>query len=319
MVRRFVPLLVLISVISTPAFANRVIPVWPHLKLTDKQKQVTVVNMPPYGKVTRGAIQWATLTEYPSTNNSGANPAIIICPGGGYVQEALQFEGSKPAEWFSKRGYTCFVLQYRLPNGSLPPNGVAYPLRDVQRAIQIVRSQSLQLHVNPKAIGVMGFSAGGSVASLAGVHWLPGSPTAADTVERVSSRPDFMVLVYPVISMMPGILCYQELGDVLLGKNPTANVVKYYSSEMNVSASTPPAFICCANDDTVVPIVNEKRMAAALKRNHINVDPVIYPHGEHAFGLGRPGTDTIKWPTDCLTWLQSLLQGKATHRILRYK
>ncbi len=310
MPRRDLLVALILMAFTVPAFANRVIPVWPKLALTPAQKHVTLVKTPQFGLVTRGAIQWATLTEYPAKDNADSSPAIIICPGGGYVQEALQFEGSKPATWFAQHGYTCFVLQYRLPSGNLPANGIAYPLRDVQRAMQIVRSNASKWHINPHQIGVMGFSAGGSVASLAGVHWLPGSPNAPEAAARVSSRPDFMILVYPVISMMPGVLCYQELGDVFIGKNPTTDVVKYYSSEMNVSASTPPAFICCAKDDTVVPIINEERMAAALRENHIPVLLKMYPHGGHAFGLGRQGTATTAWPVDCLNWLNSVARAK---------
>ncbi len=305
MLIRFGVLFTLLAMVRVAAASATPMPVWPNLQVPTEQRHVTLVNTPPYGEVSRGIIHWPTLTQFPAIGTDVLHPAIVICPGGGYVQEALQYEGSTPAKWFANHGFSCFVLRYRLPDGALPANGIAYPLRDVQRAIQIVRANASTWHIDPRHIGVMGFSAGGSVASLAGVHWLPASPTAPDPVERASSRPNFMVLVYPVISMMPGVLCYQGLGDVLLGKNPPMSVLKYYSSELNVSASTPPAFICCANDDTVVPIINEKKMAAALQRNRVSVDLVIYDHGQHAFGMGRPGTDTVNWPTDCLKWLHS--------------
>jgi acetyl esterase/lipase len=151
----------------------------------------------------------------------------------------------------------------------------------------------------------MGFSAGGSVASLAGVHWLPGNPDAGNPLDRFSTRPDFLVLGYPVISMMPGIT-HPGSQDGLLGKAPPLDLEQYFSSELNVTPLTPPTFMFYAHDDTTVNHQNEKRFYAALKRNGIPAKLVEFKHGGHGFGLGIKGTDSTQWPKDCARWLKRM-------------
>jgi acetyl esterase/lipase len=143
------------------------------------------------------------------------------------------------------------------------------------------------------------------VASLAGVHWLPGNPAAKNPLNRLSTRPDFMVLGYPVISMMPTIT-NRGTHNGLLGQHPPLDLEQYFSSELNVTPLTPPAFIFYAHDDRTVNHQNEKRFYAALKRNAIPAKLIEFRHGQHGFGLGRKGTDSVQWPRDCVTWLAKM-------------
>ncbi len=284
--------------------APQIIPVWPQLHISAAQRHDRTIRK-VIGDVVIHPVRWPTLTLFPAPKTVANGCAIVICPGGGYAVEAMSLEGYRVARWFNKRGASCFVLKYRLPNGKLPPSGVPWPLQDVRRAVQIVRAHATQWHINPHRVGVMGFSAGGSVASLAGVHWLPGNPNAGNPLNRFSTRPDFLVLGYPVISMMPSIT---NRGTFLrlLGQNPTRDIEKYFSSELNVTALTPPAFIFFAHDDTTVNHQNEKRFYAALKRHGIGAKLVEFQRGRHGFGLGEKNTDSMQWPKDCARWLQQM-------------
>lgn len=299
--------LALLAVMTVPAaFAAEtqpVIPVWPHLPVPVSQRADHPFSTPKGGLHFRGPIRWPTLQPFLPPTNQANGCAIVICPGGAYVEESITLEGYRVAKWFNRKGVSCFVLKYRLPDGQLPPGGVPWPLQDVRRAVQIVRAHAAEWHIDSHHVGVMGFSAGGSVASLAGVHWLPGNPDAKDPLNRFSTRPDFLILGYPVISMMPGIT--HPLSHArLLGKEAPQDMDKYFSSELNVTPLTPPAFICYARDDTTVNHQNEKRFYRALKLNGVAAKLIEFNHGRHGFGLGIPGTDSTRWPLACIKWLK---------------
>lgn len=285
--------------------ARTVIPVWPHLNVPLAQRKVIKQIQGSNGLVEIRPILWPTLTEFPAPAKIRNGCAIVICPGGGYYLEAMALEGYRVARRFNRAGISCYVLRYRLPEGKLPPSGVPWPLQDVRRAIQIVKAHAKAWHINPHDVGVMGFSAGGSVASLAGVHWIPANPHSPDVLNHYSSRPRFMVLGYPVISMLPGIT-HPGSHDNLLGRHPALRTEEYFSSELNVDALTPPAFIFYAHDDKVVPHQNEKLFYAALRRLGIPAKLVVFKRGQHGFGLGKPGTDSVKWPGLCIKWLRKM-------------
>ncbi len=299
---------------SPSAEASTVIPVWPHLAVPKAKRNLTIVNTKAYGPLIKGPVYWPTLRVFPAAKGKNTGAAVVICPGGAYVCESLFMEGTSPAHFFSRHGITSFVLIYRLPRGRLPSGGVPYPLVDVRRAIQIVRRGAARWGIDPHRIGVMGFSAGGSVATLAATHWLPANPEAEDPLDRCSSRPDFTVLVYPVISCMPKIgfhMCTQKL----LGADAPMSLREYYSPELCVNSLTPPAFICFAHDDNIVNHANERSYFKALRKAGIPAKIIEFKHGRHAFGLGRPGTDSVQWPKLCLAWLrrQGLLPAHARH------
>ena len=289
---------------STMAATPRVIPVWPHLNVPAAQRNNKIVDNHSIGYVDLHPILWPTLTLFPAPEKLANGCAIVICPGGAYWLEATSLEGNRVARWFNKLGVSCYVLKYRLPQGTLPPGGVPWPLQDVRRAVQIVRAHAKQWHIDPHHVGVMGFSAGGSVASLAGVHWLPGNPDAVNVLNHFSTRPDFLVLGYPVISMIPGIT-HPGSHNNLLGKHPPLDVEQYFSSELNVTALTPPTFMFYAHDDTTVNHQNEKRFYAALKRNGVPAKLIEFKHGGHGFGLGLKATDSTQWPKECAAWMKA--------------
>jgi acetyl esterase/lipase len=291
--------------LAAASSAKTVIPVWPHLKVPPGLRKVKKEIQGSNGLVEIRPIRLPTLTEFPAPKKLRNGCAIVICPGGAYYLEAMALEGYRVARRFNRAGISCYVLRYRLPDGKLPRSGVPWPLQDVRRAIQIVKSHAKAWHINRHDVGVMGFSAGGSVASLAGVHWIPANPQSPDPVDHYSSRPRFMVLGYPVISMIPGIT-HPGSHNNLLGQHPALRTEQYFSSELNVDALTPPAFIFYAHDDHAVSHANEKLFYAALRRQRIPAKLVEFRHGGHGFGLGRPGTDSVKWPAMCIQWLRKM-------------
>ncbi len=268
----------------------KVIPVWPHLKVPMDQRAWKLHK-------------WPTLTEYLVGRQHANGCAVVICPGGGYVYEAVHHEGYAIAQWLNKLGVSAFVLNYRLPNGKLPPSGVPWPLQDVRRAVQIVRANAHAWHINPNDVGVAGFSAGGHVAAMAGTLFLPGNPNAPRRIDRLSTRPDFLILGYPVISMIPGIT-HPGSHNALLGEHCPLGVEKYFSANLMVTKLTPPAFICVARNDPIVPLENSFSFYRALKREHIPAVLHVYATGKHGFGLGVPGTASVQWPAACVQWLR---------------
>ena len=296
---------ILIFSAAASAATPRVIPVWPGLKVSPAQRAGHSFMKKHKGCIILHPVLWPTLTIFPAPEKEADGCAIVICAGGGYGVEAISLEGYRVARWFNKVGVSCYVLKYRLPQQKLPPGGVPWPLQDVRRAVQIIRAHATQWHIDPHHVGVMGFSAGGSLAALSGVHWLPGNPNARDPLNRFSTRPDFLVLGYPTTSMMPGI-ANKGTRHNLLGLHAPLDVEKYFSGELNVTPLTPSAFIFYAHDDRTVNHQNEKRFYAALRRNGVPAKLVEFKRGKHGFGLGEKGTDSTQWPRDCVRWLKEM-------------
>ena len=236
-----------------------------------------------------------TLTPFIAKSNPhGA--AVVVCPGGGYAHLA-DHEGRPVAEWLNSIGITAFVLKYRLgPRYHHPA-----PMQDVARAIRLVRSRATEWKLNPNRIGVLGFSAGGHVASTAGTHYDAGQSASTDPIERVSSRPDLMVLIYPVISMRT--FAHGGSKRNLLGEHPPENLVALMSNEEQVTKDTPPSFLVHTANDAVVPVENSLQFVSALRKAGVAFELHVYEKGPHGFGLG--GTDPIlsTWPARCADWL----------------
>ena len=296
---------IMMLVTAVSAAAPRVIPVWPGLHVTPAQRAGHSFMKKHKGRIILHPVLWPTLTLFPAPEKTANGCGIVICAGGGYGVEAISLEGYRVARWFNKVGVSCYVLKYRLPQQGLPASGVPWPLQDVRRAVQIIRAHAKRWHIDSHRLGVMGFSAGGSLATLAGVHWRPGNPNARDPLNRFSTRPDFLVLGYPTTSMMPGI-ANRGTRHNLLGRHAPLDVEEYFSGELNVTPLTPPAFIFYAHDDRTVNHQNEKRFYAALRRNNVPAKLVEFKHGKHGFGLGAVGTDSTQWPEDCVRWLRKM-------------
>lgn len=241
-----------------------------------------------------------TIGFYPAPKEKANGTAVIICPGGGYSVLAIKHEGSKVAEWLNGLGVTAFVLKYRLPDTAIMINKTIGPLQDAQRAMRIVRRRAKEWNINPDRIGIMGFSAGGHVASTLSTHY---NQKVYNPVDSTSARPDFSILIYPVISMKASIT---HMGSRinLLGKHPSQKLVNLYSNELQVNKSTPPAFLVQSIDDNVVPVMNSIDYMLALKKYDIPCELHLYERGGHGYGLGRTKDTESSWPEACARWLK---------------
>ena len=240
-----------------------------------------------------------TLTVYLPEKKIANGAGIIIFPGGGYHILAASHEGSDVARQFVEHGIAAFVLKYRIPDDATMVDKETGPLMDAQRAIQMVRERAVAWNIDPRRVGIMGFSAGGHLASTAGTHY---SKALIDNKYKTSLRPDFMVLVYPVISFSDSI---GHIGsrDNLLGKNPTEEKIRAYSNELQVTAATPPTFLVHAKDDDGVKVNNSIRFYEALGKNKVARGIYLYEKGGHGFGLNNP-TSPVKWMDLVLAWLK---------------
>jgi acetyl esterase/lipase len=240
-----------------------------------------------------------TLTPYlPQANATGA--AVVVCPGGGYGGLAGH-EGNDYAQWLNQQGLAAFVLKYRL--GS---HGYRHPvmLQDAARAVRLVRARAEEWKVDPKRVAIMGSSAGGHLASTLVTHFDAGNSSATDVVERQSSRPDLGILCYPVISM--GAFTHQGSKNNLLGKEPTEELVKLLSNELQVTSNTPPCFIWHTWEDKAVRVENSLQFASALQRAGVPFDLHVYEKGRHGIGLAdkAPYANAHPWSKDLVFWLK---------------
>ena len=221
--------------------------------------------------------------------------AVVICPGGGYMRHVLQKEGAPVAHWLARNGIAGIVLEYRLPRGRC-----MVPLLDAQRAIRMVRANAKQWNLDPQRIGIMGFSAGGHLASTAVTHFDAGDPQAKDPISRESCRPDFGILIYPVVTM--GEKTHGGSKTNLLGDAPKPELIELFSNEKQVTDRTPPTFLAHAQDDKPVPPDNSRMLRDALLAHKVPVEYLELPSGGH--GLGRPQTPMWEaWKTASLQWL----------------
>ncbi len=245
-----------------------------------------------------------SLTPFLPAADKTSGTAIVVCPGGGYGGLAGH-EGEGYAKWLADNGVAAFVLKYRLGSG-----GYRHPvmLNDVSRAIRMVRARAVEWKLDPKRIGVMGSSAGGHLASTAVTHFDAGKADAEEVIERQSSRPDFGVLCYAVISMEDGVTHGGSKAN-LLGPKPDPKLVELLSNEKQVTKETPPCFVWSTGDDKAVPVTNSLRFVTALQQNGIAYDFHVYQKGPHGIGLsegrnGIPANDVHPWGKDLLYWLR---------------
>ena len=241
------------------------------------------------------------ITVYRAPAETASGAAVVVCPGGGYRVVAADHEGRQVAEWLNSLGVSAFVLQYRLGPRYRHPA----PLADAQRAIRIVRARGQDWGVDPDRIGILGFSAGGHLASTAATLFDDGRPDAPDPIERASSRPDFAVLCYPVISFVgPGV--HSGSRRMLLGPDPDPALVEALSSELQVTARTPPTFLFHTDDDGTVAVMNSIVFFEALKKAKVPAEMHVFAHGRHGVGLAPEDPVLSQWPTLCAQWMEGL-------------
>jgi acetyl esterase/lipase len=238
-----------------------------------------------------------SLLPFPAPARKGGGTAVIICPGGGYNRLAIEKEGVMTARWLNTLGVSAFILKYRLKEYGHPA-----PLRDVLRAVRLLRSGAARWGIAPDRIGVLGFSAGGHLAASAGTLFDdPDGRTGAD-LDRVIARPDFLVLVYPVIRLI-GPDAHTGSGKSLLGANATRERLEHYSLDSRVTKDTPPAFLVHGGTDTSVPPENSALFYLALRRAGVPAELHLYREGAHGIGLGPNHGPISDWPARCAEWL----------------
>jgi acetyl esterase/lipase len=240
-----------------------------------------------------------TITAYLPRNTPAGMTAVVILPGGGYRNLAMNHEGRQVANYLNAAGVAAFVLKYRLG----PRYHHPVEMGDAQRALRIVRSHASAWHIDAARIGVMGFSAGGHLAATVSTHFDSGNPSAADAVDRAGSRPDFAILAYPVISMTEP-WTHQGSKDNLLGENPPADLARGLSADLAVSPQTPPTFLFQTNADTTVPAENAVHYYLALRKAGVAAEMHVFQNGPHGLGLALDDPAIGQWPGLLMNWLR---------------
>jgi acetyl esterase/lipase len=282
-----------------------VLPLWPAGKVPNYQKTNEKEKIDSTESIRISLVQAPDIAVYLPTRRAATGQAVIICPGGGYTYLSYNWEGSDPARLLCAKGIAAIVLKYRLPNSksNITPN--LSPLMDAKRAIRLVRANAAKWGIKKNNVGIMGFSAGGHLASTLGTHFDNGDPNSVDSVEQQSSRPDFMVLVYPVISMSKPIM-HKGSRNNLIGENPDSSLAKLYSNELQITKQTPPTLLIHATDDKTVPVENSLLFYQALKDNGVPAEMHIYPKGGHGFGLAVGKGYLEGWTDRLVEWMRNL-------------
>ena len=250
------------------------------------------------GKLRISDVVEPTLTVFKAAKPNGT--AVIICPGGGYAMLAMDHEGYDVARRLNEWGITAFVLKYRLPNDQSQLDKSLVPLLDAQQALRLVRQRAAGFGINPTRVGLIGFSAGGHLASTAGTHF---AMPAGETKDPTSVRPDFLMLIYPVISLSDSLMHAGSRAH-LLGTAPTAAQIQRYSNDQQVTAQTPPTFLVHAQDDEVVKVQNSLRFYEACLYHHVPTEMHLYPKGGHGFGMNN-ATTPDNWTDRLRNWLDA--------------
>jgi len=240
-----------------------------------------------------------TISIFTPTDVKANGTSVIIFPGGGYSHLSMNKEGKKVAKWLNSFGITAYLLKYRMPSDLTMRDKTIGPLQDAQEAVRMVRRNAKKWNLESNKIGVIGFSAGGHLAATLSTNF---SEITYESVDNTSPRPDFTILIYPVISMKNEI-ANKGSKEKLLGLNPSEELIKKFSSDLNVNSTTPNTFIAHATDDQSVPVENSINYYLALKNNKIQCELHLYEKGGHGFGLGV--LDTSKnWTQDCENWMK---------------
>ncbi len=239
-------------------------------------------------------------------NNSGK--AVVICPGGGYSILAYDWEGSDIAKWLNSNGICGIVVKYRLPHTANNIEGRLSPFLDAQRAMRLTRFHAKEWGIDSNKIGIMGFSAGGHLASTLGTHFNDNF-FVTDKIDSVNCKPDFMILMYPVITFREPYL-HAGSRHFLIGDNPDTSLINYYSNELHVTKDTPPTFLVHAGDDKAVPVENSIMFFEKLEENNVPAEMHIFPEGGHGFSLAIGRGSLEQWKDLCITWIKKITSDK---------
>ncbi|GAT63455.1 alpha/beta hydrolase [Paludibacter jiangxiensis] len=281
--------------------AQEIIPLYNGVVPNSKTAETTLVKE-SFGNGMYRNVTTPTLEVFLPEKGKETGAAVVICPGGGYSVIVYSGEGVMNAKELAKNGVAAFVLKYRLPDDAIMNDKSIGPLQDAQQAIKVVRENAAKWGVNPNKIGIMGFSAGGHLASTEATHF---KKALIDNANNTSLRPDFQVVVYPVISMQEK-LTHRDSRTQLLGNSPKQETVDLFSNELQVDATAPPAYITHAADDRTVDVDNSIGYFEALRHNKVPVEMHIYPKGGHGFVFRQQG-----WMEPLLKWIESTTSSAA--------
>ncbi|MGC6430050.1 MAG: alpha/beta hydrolase [Jejuia sp.] len=271
----------------------------PNAKQSDEREIIDKLDIIKISKV-----QTPTLKPFLVPERMATGKAVIICPGGGYGMLAYDWEGTEIAKWFNARGISAFVLKYRLPNSKSILKRYEAPLQDAQRAIRIIRCNAKKWAINKEQIGVIGFSAGGHLAATLGTQFDYEIYEKDNKIDLESAKPNFMMLIYPVISMQFPIT-HQGSRLNLLGDNPNQALIDQFSNELHVNSNTPKTFIVHSTDDKAVPVENSLAFYKALKKADVEVEMHIYAKGGHGYGLATGTPHLSTWTDRLAQWLNN--------------
>jgi len=283
---------------------NMTLPLWngsPPLQKEMDLKEKVVSE----GIVRIGNVQIPTIEVYLPAKQIATGQAVVIFPGGGYSILAYDWEGTDFAKWLNSQGIAGIVVKYRLPKSASLTDPKEVPLMDAQRAIRLVRQNASDWNIAPSKVGVMGFSAGGHLASTLSTQYSHTVDRTMDAADALSARPDFSILIYPVITFVSPAIHSGSM-KALLGENQTEELKKRFSAELNVTAETPPTFLVHAGDDTGVPVENSLLYYAALRAKGVVASLHVYPEGGHGFAFGMGKGPVENWRDVLLDWIKAL-------------
>ena len=288
---------VLFFVFSFNITAQEIINIYPGAIPNSKKSDIKEIESSQYKGMFSG-VTTPTLEIYLPEKEKSTGAAVVICPGGGYAVVVYQAEGIRTAKEFAKNGVAAFVLKYRLPSDSTMIDKTIGPLQDAQQAIKVVRENAAKWGIDTNKVGIMGFSAGGHLASTEATHY---KKAVIENNNNTNLRPDFQILVYPVISMQDSLT---HLGSRtnLLGNNPSKKLIDEFSNELQVDENTPPAYITQAADDKVVDVDNSIVYFESLRHHNVPVEMHIYPKGNHGFVLALKTED---WMASIFKWMKN--------------
>ncbi len=295
--------LLLIFMVLHSFAQNDVIKLWDKIPNSQETAEKEIIEVTNTTRIS--LVKEPTLEIYLPSNRNNTGKAVIICPGGGYRVLAYDWEGTDIAKWFNSKGIAAFVLKYRLPlsKSLITPHNA--PLQDAQRALRWVRFHANDYNIKTDKIGVIGFSAGGHLASTLGTQFNTPNTFKESSIDTLSARPDFMALIYPVVTMRDD---YTHKGSQLnlLGKNPSEILRKQYSNELQVSLNTPPTFIVHSEDDEAVPVENSLKLYKALKDKAVKTEMHLYSYGGHGYSLALGKGHLQTWTDRLYDWLERL-------------
>lgn len=300
----------LMSLLTSGGFAQKVLPLWPgdipNHRPSAEQEVVEIGDI----KWVRNVIE-PSIEIYLPTKQQATGQAMLICPGGGYGGLAYDWEGTDIAKWLNSKGIAGIVLKYRLPGSESVEVRQNAPLQDAQRAMRLIRAHAKSWNIDEQQVGVIGFSAGGHLAATLGTRFDHEDQFERDDIDTLSARPNFMALIYPVITMNEQFT-HRGSRDALLGKNPAADLVEQFSNELQVQTTTPSTFLIHATDDGAVPAENSLLFYQALKDKNVSVEMHIYPEGEHGFSLAVGRGYLATWPQRLHDWLKRQYERRYT-------